>query len=71
MKPDLTAEQLERKAEFDAIFDALPGKNIEKLRAVAKVLCLQVNTVRGWRMDEPYRVISPGRLQILRQQLGK
>lgn len=71
MKPELTAEQKARRAEFDAIFEAMPGKNIERLRAVATALRCEVNTVRGWRLSEPHRVISQKRLALLKQLMGK
>lgn len=60
----------ERQAEFNALFDALPGKNIEKIRRVCAVLHLQENTVRLYRMATPSRYIPERSLKILRTALG-
>jgi hypothetical protein len=56
----------ERQAEFNRLFDALPGKNIEKIRAVCAILHLQENTVRLYRMRTPSRYIPERSLHILR-----
>lgn len=60
----MTPEQ--RQQEFNALFDALPGKNIEKIRAVCAILHLQENTVRLYRMRTPSRFIPERSLRILR-----
>jgi hypothetical protein len=65
----MTPEQ--RQAEFNALFDALPGKNIEKIRKVCAVLHLQENTVRLYRMAKPSRFIPERSLKILRTALAK
>lgn len=61
----MTAE--ERKAEFDKLFDSLPGKNIEKIRAVADALYCRENTVRIWRLRKPTRVIPEVKLKLLKR----
>ena len=64
-----TPEQ--RQAEFNALFEALPGKNIEKIRRVCAILHLKENTVRLYRMRKPTRFIPERSLRILRDALGK
>ena len=60
----------QRQQEFNALFDALPGKNIEKIRKVCAILHLQENTVRLYRMTKPARFIPERSLKILRNALG-
>lgn len=59
----------ERQQEFNALFDSLPGKNIEKIRKVCAILHLQENTVRLYRMTKPSRYIPERSLKILRAAL--
>lgn len=66
MNPD----QKRRKEEFDRLFNSLPGKNVERLRAVADVLFCKTNTVRIWRMKEPPRVIPDAKLQMLQRHFA-
>lgn len=63
-------DQKRRKAEFDNLFDKLPGSNVERLRAVAAVLYCQENTVRIWRMKNPPRVITDASLKILQRHFS-
>jgi len=64
----------ERRAAFDELFDALPGKNIERIRWVCSVLHIRENTVRLYRCNPPARNIPERSLMILRaamqQQAG-
>ena len=60
----------ERQAEFNALFDALPGKNIEKIRKVCAVLHLRENTIRLYRCNPPSRIIPERSLKILRDALA-
>lgn len=60
----------ERQQEFNALFDALPGKNIEKIRRVCAILHLRENTVRLYRMAKPSRYIPERSLKILRSALA-
>ena len=64
----MTPEQ--RKAEFDKLFDSLPGKNVERIRAVADVLFCRENTVRIWRMKQPTRVIPESKLKMLQRHFS-
>ena len=64
----MTKEQ--RKAEFDRLFESIPGKNIERLHAVAEVLYCKLNTVRIWRMAQPPRVIPEAKLMMLKKHFG-
>lgn len=64
----MTPEQ--RQQEFNALFDALPGKNIEKIRRVCAILHLRENTVRLYRMKTPSRYIPERSLRILRDALA-
>ena len=61
----------ERQAEFNRLFDALPGKNIEKIRRVCAILHLQENTVRLYRMTKPSRYIPERSLRILHSALAQ
>lgn len=60
----------ERQQEFNALFDAIPGKNIEKIRKVCAVLHLKENTVRLYRTNPPSRVMPERSLRILRDALN-
>jgi hypothetical protein len=60
----------ERKAAFDKLFDSLPGKNVEKIRAVADTLYCRENTVRIWRMQKPTRVIPESKLKMLQRHFS-
>jgi hypothetical protein len=60
----------ERKTEFNKLFDSLPGKNVEKIRAICAVLFCRENTVRVWRMNRPTRVIPEAKLKMLQRHFG-
>lgn len=66
----MTKDQLNRKQQFDALFDTIPGRNIERIRKVCDVLFCQENTVRIWRMENPPRVIPESKLKILKRALS-
>jgi len=57
----------QRKTEFDKLFNGLPGKNVEKIRAVCAALYCKENTVRVWRMKQPTRVIPEAKLKMLQR----
>jgi hypothetical protein len=59
----------QRKTEFDKLFDSLPGKNVEKIRRIADVLCCRENTIRIYRLRKTTRVIPEGKLRILQRAL--
>ena len=61
----------ERQQEFNSLFDALPGKNIEKIRRICAILHLRENTVRLYRMRTPSRTIPERSLKILRDALAQ
>lgn len=61
----------DRKREFDKLFDSLPGKNVEKIRAIAAALFCRENTVRIWRLKEPTRVIPEAKLKMLQRHFGQ
>lgn len=61
----------ERQQEFRALFNSLPGKNIEKIRKVCAILHLQENTIRLYLMRTPSRTIPERSLRILRDVLAK
>lgn len=67
----MTPDQLRRKAEFDQLFDSMPGKNIERLRRIADILCVKENSVRIWRMKRPTRVIPDSKLRIIQRELAR
>lgn len=55
----------ERKAEFDRLFESIPGRNIEKIRKVCSILQYKENTVRILRMKNGEKVIPERMLAIL------
>lgn len=59
----------ERQQEFNSLFDAIPGKNIEKIRRVCAVLHIKENTVRLYRTNPPSRTMPERSLKILRAAL--
>lgn len=59
----------QRQAEFNALFDALPGKNIEKIRKVCSILFCKPNSVRLYRMKTPSRYIPEAKINILKRAL--
>lgn len=66
----MTKEQ--RKAEFDRLFESIPGRNIDRIRAVCGILFCKPNTVRVWRVKTGLnRVIPADKLQILQRELNK
>lgn len=66
----MTPEQRERRDAFNRLFEALPGRNIDRLHAVARALGVRVGTVRIWRMAQPPRVIGEQSLRLLQITLG-
>lgn len=70
MTAPLTAEEQQRKAEFDRIFESLPGSNIDRIRAVTATLLVRENTVRGWRLARPHRVPSERMMGLLRRAVA-
>lgn len=63
--------QEQRKAEFDRLYESIPGKNVERIRRVCDILFCKPNTVRVWRMAKPPRTIPESKLLILRRALGQ
>lgn len=67
VKP-MTPQQ--RQEEFNRLFDAIPGKNMDRIRRVCEILHYQPNTVRIFRMAQPPRMIPERSLRILRDTLS-
>jgi hypothetical protein len=67
----MTEDQARRRAEFDRLFEAIPGKNVERIRRICEILHYQPNTVRTLRMAKPPRVMPDRMLAILRRELEK
>jgi hypothetical protein len=61
----------QRKQEFDKLFEALPGTNVERINAVCQAILVKPGTVRIWRMKAPPRVPSARSLQMLKQALAR
>lgn len=57
----------ERKTEFNRLFESIPGKNIDRVKAVAEVLFCRHNTVRIWRIKNPTRIIPEAKLMMLKR----
>jgi hypothetical protein len=62
---------IERKAEFDRLYETLPGRNIDRIRAVCDVLFCKPNTVRIWRMKATQQIIPESKLRILQRVFAK
>jgi hypothetical protein len=60
-----------RKQQFDALFESIPGKNIERIRRCTGILFCKENTVRQWRMVKPPRIIPAAKLAILQRELAR
>ncbi len=62
----------ERRAEFETLFDQMPGKPVERIRAICEILHCAEITVRIWRTngEKSGRVIPEQKLQILKDALA-
>jgi hypothetical protein len=60
----------ERKTEFNRLFESIPGKNIDRVKAVAEVLFCRPNTVRIWRIKSPTRIIPEAKLLMLKRHFA-
>jgi len=60
----------ERKQAFDALYDALPGSNADKVRTISRVLFCKPNTVRIWHLKAPTRIIPEAKLRMLMREFG-
>lgn len=60
----------ERQAEFNRLFESIPGKNTDRIKRVCEILFCQPNSVRIYRMKKPPRVIPEAKLKILQRALG-
>jgi hypothetical protein len=62
----------QRRAEFDRLFTAIPGRNIDRLRKVAAILCCELNTIRIYRLKtDNAKAIPEAKLRILRRELER
>lgn len=63
-------EQEKRSNEFKRIFEAMPGRKVDKIRRIAgEILFCAPNTIRIYLCNEPKRVIPAGKLQILKKAI--
>ena len=60
----------ERQAEFNRLFESIPGKNTERITRVCEILFCKPNSVRIYRMKTPPRVIPEAKLKILQRALA-
>lgn len=67
----MTEDQARRKAEFDRLYESIPGKNMDRIRRVCEILCYRPNTIHILRMKRPTRFMPDRMLEILRQALAK
>lgn len=67
----MTDDQKRRKAEFDQLFESIPGKNTDRIKRVCEILHYQPNTIRILRMVNPPKIIPERMLAILRRELGR
>lgn len=62
----------ERHAEFARLYAAIPGRNIDKLRKVAGILCCKVNTIRiAMLKTENRKPLTERNLALLRRELER
>lgn len=59
----------ERQAEFNRLFETIPGKNTDRIKRVCEILFCLPNSVRIYRMKNPPRVIPEAKLKILQRAL--
>lgn len=58
-----------RRQKFNALFDSMQGRNVDRIRVVAGTLGIKENTVRIWLMQDSPRIIPAGSLAILQRDL--
>lgn len=59
----------ERQAEFNRIFESIPGKNMDRINKVCSILFCKPNSVRLYRMKKPARFIPEAKINILKKAL--
>lgn len=62
---------IQRKNQFDQLFESIPGRNIDRIRRITGILFCAEGTVRQWRMKTPPRVIPAAKLAILQRELQR
>lgn len=60
----------ERKAAFHDLFNSMQGKQIDRIRKIASVLCCPENTVRVYLCSTSPRVIPESKIKILQRELA-
>lgn len=69
----MTSEQ--RRAEFLALFNAIPGRNIDRIRKVCTLLFYKENTVRIMLIDPDRKsggkMMPEAKLRLLRRELER
>lgn len=66
----MTGQESARHAEFNRLFDSMPGKKADRVREVAKAALVRTTTVRAWLLKKPHRVPSERSLALLKQALA-
>lgn len=72
MQTKLSAEQ--RREEFDKLFDSMPGKKVDKIREICRILHCKEITVRIWLMSSAVatgRAIPESKLRILQDAFAE
>lgn len=59
-----------RKREFKRLYNALPGKNPDRIRFVCETLFCKPQTVRIWCMKGTHRCIPEAKLRILERAIN-
>lgn len=62
----------ERRAEFETLFGKMPGRPVDRIRAICEILHCAEITVRIWRIkgEKSGRVIPEQKLQILKDAMA-
>lgn len=69
METIYTMTPAQRKAEFDRLFESIPGKNIDRINKVCSILFCKPNSVRLYRMKKPARYMPEAKIYILQKAL--
>lgn len=61
---------VERQEQFNRLFEAIPGRNIDRIRKVCELMHYKENTIRIWRMKHATRIIPERQLRVLADRLS-
>ena len=66
------SEREQRRAEFNAVYDSIPGDDAAKVAKICEILGYEPHTVRVLRVKtKAHKVIPPAKLNILKRELAR